>query len=305
MSACCECCVPEPRDHQQAAADGADDGADGVGRVNAADQPARILPFRGDRREGQRKARAPENRRRQHDPERAREIEREVVPRAHRDRRVDRPERQRERQRVGRPGNRAAEEHLHPAEREPRTFEPARQHRADAAADPEAEEEHGENQREGVDRRAEEQRERPRPDDLRRERRHAGERDRDVDRPRARRGRDLLACGRGGLVGCRASHEERQRADEDVERHGDVGRDRHVVDAQQIEAGEQAPDHGAAGVAAVEVAEPRDALRARLDPAGHRRQGRAHQDRRRQQADSWRRWRETARPTGPDPPHAV
>ena len=56
--------------------------------------------------------------------------------------------------------------------------------------------------------------------------------------------------------------------------------------AKQVEAGEQAADDGAAGVAAVEVAEPGHALRARLDPARHRRQRGAHQNRRRQEADA-------------------
>ncbi len=93
-------------------------------------------------------------------------------------------------------------------------------------------------------------------------------------------------AGAGSLVGRRAGHEERQRADEDVERHGSVGRRRHVVHTKQIEAREQAADDGAAGVAAVEVAEPRHALRARLDPARHRRKGRAHQDGRWQEEEA-------------------
>ncbi len=58
------------------------------------------------------------------------------------------------------------------------------------------------------------------------------------------------------------------------------------MDAQQVEPGEKAPDDRAAGVSAVEVAEPRDALRTGLDPAGHRGQRRPHQNRRRQQADA-------------------
>ena len=36
-------------DEQQARTERADDGADGVGRVDAADEPAGILPGRGDR----------------------------------------------------------------------------------------------------------------------------------------------------------------------------------------------------------------------------------------------------------------
>ena len=231
MSTCCECWVPSHVDHQEAAADGTDDRPDGVGGVNAADQPARILPLRGNRRERERKARTPENRRRQHHPEGAREVERKVVPGAHRDRRVDRPVRQRERERVGRPGDRTAQKHLHPPERQAGTLEAAGHHRADAAADPEAEEEHGENQREGVDGRAEEQRERPRPDDLRRERGHAGDRDGDVDRPRTGRRLDLLAHRDRRFVRSRARQQDRQGADEHVERHRNVGGRGHIVDA--------------------------------------------------------------------------
>ena len=60
---------------------------------------------------------------------------------------------------------------------------------------------------------------------------------------------------------------------------------RHVVHAQQVEAGEQAAEHGARGVAPVEEAEPRHALRRGLDPARHGRQRGAHEQGRRQQAD--------------------
>ena len=59
----------------------ADDRADRVGGVDAADQPRRILLGRRDRRERQRKARAPQDRARQHHPQAAHQIELEREPR--------------------------------------------------------------------------------------------------------------------------------------------------------------------------------------------------------------------------------
>ena len=56
----------EPDRQQQARPERADDGAERVGRVDPADQPRRILVARGHRGQGQRKARAPEDRARQH-----------------------------------------------------------------------------------------------------------------------------------------------------------------------------------------------------------------------------------------------
>ena len=288
MSACCECCVPSQVDHDQAAAEGADDRAQrcwrrrrrrradpgpGPSRATEASASGKLAPHRIDAGSTTQK--------------RAGEVELKVVPGARRDRRVDRPERQRERQRVGGPADRAAQQHLHPAEGDARPLEAARQHRADAAADADAEEEDGEDEREGVDRRAEEQRERARPDDLRRQRRRR-RKSRSRRRPTRRRRRpgpwpSALPVLRTASRARRASPSS---ADDQVERDGDVGGDGHVVHAQQVEAGEQAADDRAAGVAAVEVAEPGHALRAGLDPARHRRQRRAHQDRRRQQADA-------------------
>ena len=115
----------------------------------------------------------------------------------------------------------------------------------------------------------------------------------DVDRPRARRNERAAAdigrrarhpLGRRSDGVTRASARLRQR-DDDIDRDGDVRRVRHVVHAQQIEAGEQAAEHRAGDVAAVEEAEPRHAFGRRLDPARDRRQRRAHEERRRQQAE--------------------
>ena len=52
----------DPRHEHEAGGQRADDGADGVGGIDAADQPRRILAGRRDRRQRQRKARAPQDR---------------------------------------------------------------------------------------------------------------------------------------------------------------------------------------------------------------------------------------------------
>ena len=99
----------DPRHEQQAGAQRADDGADGVGRIDAADQTRGILSARRDRRQRQREARAPQDRGGQHGPQAAHQIELQREPRIARNRRIDRPVRQRLRQHVGAPGNRRAE----------------------------------------------------------------------------------------------------------------------------------------------------------------------------------------------------
>src|SRR5437868_6766567 len=85
-------------------------------------------------------------------------------PRRRRIRRVDRPVRQRLGELIRRPCERAADEQLAPAERAPRRGRRAREARAGGAADAEADQKHREDEREGVDRRAEMEREQPRPD---------------------------------------------------------------------------------------------------------------------------------------------
>ena len=75
-------------------------------------------------------------------------------------------------------------------------------------------------------------------------------------------------------------------ADRDVERGRDEGRRGHVEDAQEIEAGEQAAEDGAAGVGAVEHAHPGDALGGGLDPARGGGQRCAHQEGRRDEAEA-------------------
>ena len=143
-----------------------------------------------------------------------------------------------------------------------------------------------EDQRERVGGRAERQRQQPRPQHLRGQRREARNADGDVHR-RAPAARSRPGRPRPSAPTCAVMRDSirRQSRDDRVERDGDVGRDGHVVHAQQVETGQQAADDGAADVAAVEVAEPGHAARRRLHPARDGGQRRAHQERRRQQAD--------------------
>ncbi len=58
------------------------------------------------------------------------------------------------------------------------------------------------------------------------------------------------------------------RAHGDIDGGGDEGRGRHVIYAQQVEAGQQAAEHGAGNVAAVEEPEPGDPARRRSRSSG-------------------------------------
>ena len=78
-------------DQHQAKHQGARDGAERVGRINATDEPPGIMPAGSDRGERQREARSPQARRRQDGPEAAHQVELQGVPGARRQRRDDRP----------------------------------------------------------------------------------------------------------------------------------------------------------------------------------------------------------------------
>ena len=100
-----------------------------------------------------------------------------------------------------------------------------REHGANRAADAESQQEHREDQREGVDRRAEMQGEQARPDHFGGQRGHARQADRDVHRHGAARrhaaDRDRpppgIQCGRRSDVGDERHHH--------VDRHADERRD--------------------------------------------------------------------------------
>ena len=86
----------------------------------------------------------------------------------------------------------------------------------------------------------------------------------------------------------RRRKDQRHQPYREVDCHRGERGGRHVEHPQQVKAGDQAAEHAAGNVAAVEEPEPGDALGCRSDPAGNRRQRCAHQHRRRQQAHARR-----------------
>ncbi len=173
------------------------------------------------------------------------------------------------------------------APRHPRRPGPPRQECPEAATDPQAGQEHGQDQGEGINGAAKYQREHTGPDHLGAQRGHPGEGDCQIHGPgashapraflRRRVGRHLVP-GRAGRQG------QSDRGHGHIEGAGDVGGRGDVVDAQEIEASQQAAEHGPGDVAAVEEAQPRNPLGVALDPARDRRQRRAQKQRGRQQA---------------------
>ena len=162
-----------------------------------------------------------------------------------------------------------------------------------AASQSQPDQEDRQNDGEDVDRQAEQHAEQAGPYHLGAECGGAGESDGDVDGP----ARDSVVGGIGreragfggfgdaGFGGRAGGQGEAGQRDGDVDRGGGIGGDRHVVDAQQVESGEQASEDGARGVAAVQQAVPGDAVGCGLQPADDGGKRRPHQNRRRQQAD--------------------
>ncbi len=189
------------------------------------------------------------------------------------------------RQHVRRPGHRSGQQHLTPTEQRLGITRVACQHRAARAANCDAHQEHRQDDGERVDRRAQHQSQQARPDDFRPKRGCARKRDGQVYPPRSGRNRRLGLVGRLVLrspSGQRETHQPHGHIDG---RRYESGRC-HVEYAQQVEAREQAADYRAHRVRAVKHPEHADAFRRRLDPARRRGQGRAHQERGRQQAES-------------------
>ncbi len=274
----------EPDGQQEAGPERSDDGAKGVRRVHAADEPPRILSPGGHRRERERKTGAPQHGAGQKGEETPREIELKLKPGVRCERRIDRPVRQRLREHIRRPRHGRGDRDLTPGERDARPVDFARDDRADGAADAEPREEDGQDQGERVGRAPEQQRQRARPEHLARQRRQSRQPDRDVHRGAIRQQRRGDRLGRRRVMGRARRDRQRRGGDSDVDADRDIGGDGDVVDPQEVVAGEQAAEDGAGGVAPVEEAQPRHAPRRCLDPARDRRQRRAHEQRRRQQA---------------------
>ena len=198
---------------------------------------------------------------------------------------VDRPIGQRLRDAPRGPRDGCHDQDLRDAERETRAPQFPRRVRADAAAESDADEKNREDDRERVRGAAKQQRQQPRPDDLCTERRQPGERDRDVHKANARRRGNRLEGFLCVVCAVRRDLRERERgaADRDVQGDGHERCGVEVVHTKQIEAGEQAAEDRAGGVASIEEPEPGDASGCSLDPARDRRERCSHQERRRQQ----------------------
>ena len=188
------------------------------------------------------------------------------------------------------PEDRGQQRQLAAAERGARHRGRLRPARAERGADAEAREEDGEDQRERVGRRAEQQRQLARPNDLATERGEPGECDGKCCGLRVARF-ERLSMRRGGDEVCRSviapfrGERERERCDahERISYCGDVARGAHVVDAHQEEpCGDRACD-GAEHVAPVEAREPCRRIAAALPLSRDCRQRCAHEHRRRQQ----------------------
>ena len=119
-----------------------------------------------------------------------------------------------------------------------------------------AHQEHRQDDRERVDRRAQHQPQQARPDHFRPQRGGARKRDGHVDPPRSGRNR------RPGLVaprlcsGARLDKRETRQPHRHVDRRRHEGGRRHVEHAQQVEARQQAAEHRAHRVGAVQHPEP-------------------------------------------------
>ena len=223
ISTCCACWRAEPDDQQQAGAERADDRADGVRGVDAADQPAGSCPLEATEASASGKL-APQR----------------IAPGS-----IAQSARTRSSWKlnhglveidglIGQYGSDCVsmyaaqamaphEQHLTPAERQRGRVDAARQRRAEAAADAEADEEDRQDQRERVDGRAEEQRQHARPDHFAASAREARQRDGDVDEPSCLgRAVDPPAVARRVAVLVRAARAARRaaraRATSDVQR---------------------------------------------------------------------------------------
>ena len=176
--------------------EGAHNRAGGVGRVNAAHHSPGIAAARGHGRQRQRKTGAPQQRRRQDGPSRARQVDLEREPGAGGKQRVDGPIRQRVGEHVGGPCNRPGKQHLAPADGDARPGDAAHERRRHGAADPQARQEDRQNDGERVDRGAQKQPQQARPNHLGAQRARSRKRDGHIDRPGTRR-----AASTAGVAG--------------------------------------------------------------------------------------------------------
>ncbi len=172
----------DPRDEHEAHRERAQNRAQGVRGVDAADGLPGIARRLGGRGEREGEARAPAERRGQEREDRAHEIELEGEDGRDGQLRIDRPIGQPVGDDHRRPADAGRSQYLAPGEAGSR-IEIARERGADGRAERKPAQENRQDDREGVDGGAERQAQEPRPDDFRAERSHARKRDGEVDGP--------------------------------------------------------------------------------------------------------------------------
>src|SRR6516164_4524780 len=150
---------------------------------------------------------------------------------------------------------------------------------ARAAAEPQPQKKYGKNDGERVNRSAEKQRQQACPNDLTTESRRSGNADRDVYPGGAA---DPCRTGSASaffdiLVTRARSQNKSGGSNRQVDCDCSVCGYRHVINAEQVESGEQGSGHGASNVRAVEEAERRDSFRRGFEPPCDRRKRTAHQ----------------------------
>ena len=275
----------DPRHQHDAEGQRAQNGAAGIGCIDTTDKARGIAIGRG--RGGQREGEtgAPEDGGGQHRPEGADQVDLEGEPGTGGEQRVDGPVGHGLAEHPGGPGDGGHQQKLAVTQGVAR-LDGAQEQRPGAAAEAQTDEEHGQDDGEGVDGSAEQQPENARPDDLGAQRRGAGKGDREIDgritmSGFGRRGR------RRGDGGARRGASGNGKADErhrQVERRRGERGDGHIELAQQVKARQQAAENRAGGVGTVEQAHPRNAPRAGFEPPRGGGQGGAHKEGRRQQA---------------------
>ena len=288
IKTCWEPLRSDPGNQENTERHRADDSADRIGGIHPANQPARILSRRRHRRQGQRKARSPQTGGWQHGPQAAHEIELQIEPRTLRQPRIDWPIRQRRGELQGGPRNGRCEQHLAQPQRESWPAADPPEPGAKTAAQSQTHQKHGENDRERVNRPSEHQRQEPRPDYFRSQSAESREGDRQIHCPCARRGgradRRMFWLGRRRMRRPGSQNHGANRHAE-IDAGGNIRGDCQIVNTQEIKAREQASEHGAGNVPAIEEPKPRDPRTSRFDRPRNCGQGGPHQQGRRQQAD--------------------
>ena len=248
------------------------DGAKRIGRVDAGHSATAAVFGVGHCGDSQRKTRAPADGGWQYAPQGTHEIELEHEPWRWCELRIDRPVRQRHDLPPGRPRQREHGAHLTDSQCMSRTAKMACRARTNRTADSQTGKHCAQYQREGVNGASQQERKVACPDHLRTQCAGPGDGNGCVDRQR--RDRHRHACGvrmrpvvvSGCFVAAADGQQPRTQRDEDVKPHRDEACHLHVVDTQQVEAGDQRAGDATEDIGGVIKADAADALRAAAKP---------------------------------------